>query len=421
MAVTYTTHGTWQSGVPDDGTWDTDSFTPAAGTRLIAVVGLVTVDGVDRSGTISISDSQGLTWTPIGAVGDSDGVDTALAAWISDDATAAVSTTITFTTTASDVFQYVAGVVEVDGSDGTIAGYVEDITPPLNGSGTITLGATPTTDDVVLYLRALGYATDNGWGAIDVASPYTQALVSPGNLSGLTFVASDAATTTTITINDASPGYDPSTRMVDMAFIVRAGGASGAIAATISTTATVSGTATGGSSLAATPSTTATVAGALGHTPSAAASTTATVTSTVTGQTALAATPSTTATVSGAIGGNTALAATPSTTATAAGTLGATGTLAASLSTTATLSGTMDAPDNLAASLSTTTSLTATPGAIVSISAALSTSASLSANNGNDDDYYPSPDVDEAVKSPFPPNYVPDPDEPEYVNDPPDG
>lgn len=191
--------------------------------------------------------------------------------------------------------------------------------------------------------------------------------------------------------------------------------------AAISTTATASGTATGGSSLASTPSTTATVSGALGHTLDATVSTTATVTSTVSGQTALAATTSTTASVAGAVSGVTALEAAPSTTASITGALDAPGDMEADLSTTATLSGAMDAPDNLAATLSTTASLAATPGAIVSISAALATSASLSANNGNEDDYYPSPDVDEAVKSPYPPNYVPDPDEPEYVNDPPDG
>lgn len=227
MAVTYTTYGSWQFGPPaGTGSWTTGSFTPTAGTRLIAIVGVVAVDNADISGDVTIIDSQGLTWTEIGDVGTTDGVDTALVAWISGPV-AATSTTLTFDTGARDVFQYCAAVVEVDGADGTIAGYVEDTTPPLNGAGTITLGATPTTDDVVIYARCLGYATDNGWGGIDVASPYVQALVSPGSLIGITIVASDNASSTTITINDASPGYDPSTRMVDHAFIVRAAGGGG--------------------------------------------------------------------------------------------------------------------------------------------------------------------------------------------------
>ncbi len=197
--------------------------------------------------------------------------------------------------------------------------------------------------------------------------------------------------------------------------------ASGDIAAALSTTATVSATATGGSSLASTPSTTATVSAALGHTPSAALSTTATASGTLGGSTALASSPGTTATVAGTVQGNTALASTPSTTASVAGSLDATGGLAATPSTTASITGTFDAPDNASAALSTTASLTAPLGAIVQISAALSTTAGLAANTGNEDDYYPSPDVDEVVKSPFPPDYIPDPDEPEYINDPPDG
>jgi hypothetical protein len=227
MAVTYATYGSWQFGPPaGTGSWTTDAFTPTAGTRLIAIVGFCTVDGVDTSGDITITDSQGLTWTKIGDCGATDGVDTAVVAWISGPV-AATSTTLTFDVGARDVFQYCAAVVEVAGASGTIAGYVENPAAPQNGGATVTLGATPSTDDVVIYARCLGYATDNGWGAIDVASPYTQALVSPGSLIGITIAASDAATTTTITINDASPGYTPSERLVDMAFIVRTTGGGG--------------------------------------------------------------------------------------------------------------------------------------------------------------------------------------------------
>jgi len=193
-------------------------------------------------------------------------------------------------------------------------------------------------------------------------------------------------------------------------------------AAALTTTATVTGTVGGGTALAATPSTTATLAGALGHTLGAAPSTTATVSATVSGNTALEADASTTASVSGALDGRTALEAGLDTTATVEGELDATGALESELATTATITGAFDeAQDNLDAALSTTASISATAGAIVSISASLSTTAGLTLNNGNDDDYYPSPDVDEAVKSPYPPNYIPDPDEPEYINDPPDG
>lgn len=198
--------------------------------------------------------------------------------------------------------------------------------------------------------------------------------------------------------------------------------ASGGITASLATTATVTGTAGGGGAVASTPSTTASVTGALGHTPSAAPSTTASVSGSLQGRSALASSPSTTASVSGAIGGATTLASSPSTTASLSGGLSAQGAIAAAPSTTATIAGTFDVTqDNLAASLSSTATVAATPGAIVNISASLSTTAGLRLNNGNSDDYYPSPDVDEVVKSPSPEDYVLDPDEPEYVNDPPDG
>ncbi len=198
--------------------------------------------------------------------------------------------------------------------------------------------------------------------------------------------------------------------------------AAATLSAALSTTATVTGGVTGGTGLGSAPSTTASLAGALGHTLDAAPSTTATVAGALTGETELEASASTTASVTGALDGETDLGADPSTTATVGGTLDAKGDLESALSTTATIAGTFDeTQDNLEADLSTTATVSAAPGAIVSISAALSTTAGLTVNTGNDDDYYPSPDVDEAVKSPYPPDYIPDPDEPEYVNDPPDG
>ncbi len=423
MAGTYSSHGTWTSDiVVSTASWDTGSFTPTASTRLLVSVSAIGLTGVDISGDLTISDSQGLTWTQVGAVGktDGEGLDTGLATWISSPV-AATSTTITFDCGSRLIYQWAAGAIELAGTDATIAGYVEDASITQDGSFTVTLGATPAADDVVFYIRTFGYPTDGGWGAATVDSPYSQVYLSPGSNNGITAIGSDSATTTSISFTDASPSYAPGDMGVEMAFIVRASGASGAIAATVSTTATITGTAGGGTSLAATPSTTATVAGALGHTPNAALSTTASVAGTLGGNTALAATPSTTASVAGTVTGRTALAATPSTSASVAGALGGITALAASPGTTATISGTFDTPDNLAAAISTTATVTATTGAIVNISAALSTTAGLVVNTGNEDDYYPSPDVDEAVKSPYPPNYIPDPDEPEYINDPPDG
>jgi hypothetical protein len=224
MPVTYASLGTWTSDiVVNTASWDTGAFTPTASRRLLASVSAIGLDGVDASGDLTIADSQGLTWTQVGAVGitDGEGLDTGLATWISSPV-AATSTTITFDCGSRLVYQWAAGAIELAGSDGTIAGYVETAPTTQDGAFTVTLGATPTTDDAVFFIRTFGYPTDGGWGAATVDSPYSQVYLSPGNNNGITGIGSDAATTTSISFSDASPGYAPGEFGVHMAFIVRA-------------------------------------------------------------------------------------------------------------------------------------------------------------------------------------------------------
>lgn len=207
------------------GSFETGSFTPTAGRRLVAFVA-----AHDRSGSsqdvaaeFTITDSQGRTWTKRAEVGETSGFwRNGIAAWISDEASAS-SMTVTFDCGSVDLGQYYFGIFEITDSDGSIAGYVEAATSvPDDGAHSIVLGATPTADDLVVYARYMegrditGPTMPAGWTSV-----CDETCVSGNEFGSLGVVVNDGFTSDTISITDmraAGTGYDA----MNCAFIIPA-------------------------------------------------------------------------------------------------------------------------------------------------------------------------------------------------------
>lgn len=229
MAVTFSHLADAQraaTGLSSSADWSPAAFTPTAGTRLAVTFGTMTFGGsVDPSGSLGISDSQGMTWTPkIGAVGNASSWAIGQVGWISSAVPASTSTTITFTKGGVTTYNDFYSVETITGSDGTILGYSANGSAPTDGGYTATLGATPTTDDVVVFARFIDWDTGTlamgvGWNVVTNRND-----PSGGGIFGVGL--NDALASSSISITDTASGAAPSgTKGIDFAYIIKGSGA----------------------------------------------------------------------------------------------------------------------------------------------------------------------------------------------------
>jgi len=209
-------------------TFTTTGVTPAGGRRLLVIA--IASDSGDSNdemdAEMTISDSQALTWnvastvsvsTPFNRVG--------LKAWLTTTDAAASSTTISVDAGTYDVYWRVA-IIEVAGTDGTIAGNAVNATAALDGGYTVTLGATPTADDAVIFARVLRSDHNSGAGALDMAAGWTELRNDPGDglFNGkLGVFYNDNTTSTSVVVDDTAVNDAYAGAAADMAFIIKAG------------------------------------------------------------------------------------------------------------------------------------------------------------------------------------------------------
>lgn len=203
---------------PGDSPWESGSFSPTAGRRLVALMtGTDNGPAIDVAANGSISDSQSMTWTPIA------GLNHATAAYgmrvfISSVVPASTSTTVTLDCGADSIGRYRIAIFEVTGTDGTVQGLITNNAAATDGADSLTLTATPTVDDLVVYMRVR-----NATGGYVIGSGFVEVVDADLTNQGVGIAVNDNTTSTSISITDARDGGSSSSENIHMAFIIKAG------------------------------------------------------------------------------------------------------------------------------------------------------------------------------------------------------
>lgn len=222
MAISYTTLINSKSAAGfGGGTFTTASFTPTANRQLLVVMSAEEDSGTtDPAAFFTISDSQGLTWTRVGYIGNAVTWSQGIVAWVSGPA-AATSSTVSFNCGAGRLIDiYFHGVLEFDGGTGATAGLVVTSATTTDGAYTKTLGVAPTDADLSVFVRMLDSSTTTlsmgvGWTVvIDQSDP-------AGN-GALAVAVRPTSTSTTVSVADTNVTGVPVGKASDMAFIVTA-------------------------------------------------------------------------------------------------------------------------------------------------------------------------------------------------------
>lgn len=206
----------------------TTGVTPSGGKRLL-VIAMASDSGDSNSPMdveMTMTDSQGLSWNIVGDESIATQFNLiGVKAWLSTTDASATSTTFTFDATTYSVYWAVC-IIEVDGTDNTIAGLITDSTAPVDGAYTVTLGATPNADDAAVFVRVLRSDHNSGTGALDMGAGWTELRNDPGNgiyTGKMGVFYNDNTTSTTVTIDDTAVSDAYAGAAVDMAFIIKAG------------------------------------------------------------------------------------------------------------------------------------------------------------------------------------------------------
>lgn len=209
-------------GFPSGDPAITSSFTPAAGEQLLLIVAgeEKLAHNQDFTGSWTISDTQGLTWTPIDSVANTTSDAIGMRAWLSSPA-AASSVTVTIDCSFYFFFSNEIKVLGLTGLSGTIAGYVEDAAAATDGGYTRTLTTAPTVDDLTIFARYLKADQDT---ALDMETGWTELASVPSLLGAPLGVATrTGSTSTSVVVDDTQVTSVPNAaRAIDFAFIVRA-------------------------------------------------------------------------------------------------------------------------------------------------------------------------------------------------------
>ncbi|HMQ02215.1 MAG TPA: hypothetical protein PKD79_04100, partial [Candidatus Doudnabacteria bacterium] len=151
--------------------WVTNSFTPTAGARIVVLNSMIIEASGSFGSSLTISDSQGLTWTSIGYVDESSYWAITTRAWISSPA-ANTSMTLSLGAGGNNVFEYRVIAFEVTNSDGQFGGFVVDNNLPNDGPASMTLTSNPPTGSLGVFSRfqdegGSGLTMDTGWEYLD--------------------------------------------------------------------------------------------------------------------------------------------------------------------------------------------------------------------------------------------------------------
>lgn len=198
--------------------WSPAAFNPTAGRRLVALVhGSRDAGAADIGACLEISDTQSMTWTAAGNVSNGDG-GLGLKAFVSTPVPASVSTTVTVDCGAGSVARYRVAIFEVTGTDGTTAGLITNGAAATDGADSLTLTATPTADDLAVYMRVRA-----AQGGFIIGGSYAEVVDTDLTNMGVGIAVNDNTTSTTVSITDARDGGGSGSDNIHLAFIIKAG------------------------------------------------------------------------------------------------------------------------------------------------------------------------------------------------------
>lgn len=211
-AVVSSGHGT--------GAYVSGSFTPANGSLLCVVVQAMDTTGASMTGAdLTITDSLGSTWTPVGNTGTPPTWAYGIRAWTTPITTGA-SMTVTIDCGGYDIRNYVLYVFDVTGYDtGTpVAGFIAGTDADGDGAGALTLSATPTADDIAI---AATIVQTGGTGAITHGTGWTEKYeTGEADWCRAQFQIRTGSTSTSVGWDDLSTAGSPFDAVM-LAFIVK--------------------------------------------------------------------------------------------------------------------------------------------------------------------------------------------------------
>lgn len=267
MALARTSRGTWNSGENHGtGGFTTGSFTPSANSLLVVTCSIVTFYGdTNASGSLTISDSAGLTWTAIANVGNATSWSSGLRAWRAPVGASPSSMTVTVDCGANSIYVYQVAAHDWTGYDtssptgATATGGSSGSTGlGTDGAVSITLSGAPASDSYCVGALACDFSAA-GANNVTHGTGWTEIhdFRGPGNWEQHQTQERTGSTSTTVGWNDIrSAGTIAKT--IALAFEVKAAasGSTGTLAATESgaDTAALAGDVLIDGSLAATES-----------------------------------------------------------------------------------------------------------------------------------------------------------------------
>jgi hypothetical protein len=178
MALARTTYTLQVSGDNHGtGAYTTGSFTPPSNSLLVVVAYLMTASGsggADRSGSLTVSDSQALTWTPRANIGNTNSFALGKRAWTAPVTTGA-SMTVSVDCGANDIYKYHVHLYAYTGYDtGSPVGatVTSDQGGSSDGNFSITLSSAPASTSEVV--AAVGIDPGVGVNAMNHGSGWTE-------------------------------------------------------------------------------------------------------------------------------------------------------------------------------------------------------------------------------------------------------
>jgi hypothetical protein len=203
------------SGAPSSSPVTTGSFTPAAGELLLATVIGFEVNGTqDLSQDFTVTDSQGLTWSPVVNLDNPAAWALGARTWISSPA-AASAMTVTFGFGSRSFWDHDYAILGVAGATGQVAGLVVDEDAPTDGAYTVDVGEAPAAADAVIYGRSID---NDGDAQIDMGADWSTAWWGALAVSWRT-----GSTSPTVTIDDTNTTPNGLYKAIDWAFALKAG------------------------------------------------------------------------------------------------------------------------------------------------------------------------------------------------------
>jgi len=199
--------------------WTSGSFVPTAGRRLVVILAGFGDFNNDLSGSLTLSDSQGLNWTSIGNVGDSAAWSYGQRAFISSSVPSSTSTTLTADAGAFNIIGYMISVIEVEYSDGTASGFVGDAAMNNDGAESLTLSQSATTGSLGVFVKHLDEGLNAAAPSMDTGWSVITHLRDSDNMHPLSVAVRPNMTGTAVTILDMINGATGSLiKTVGMAF-----------------------------------------------------------------------------------------------------------------------------------------------------------------------------------------------------------